>query len=293
MNGFKHTLSVLIITAISGCANVQHEPTNTNFKQAGIEANDSNALKIHKLAKTTYKIYDIKVSSEKFEKGGYGLGLAAVDVTTGALGVGLSNSAGLSGALSSVGIGLLLSPSKKPSDSFISIRIIPKSMDTQTYQEDLGLELLAAIPHTDVVSKDTRKVVGQEYYFTTLVVKPNDSASPDLKARLDNDGNFRYVYTTNLRPASSINGKLLEPLLGMKLNDEDYNIYAFGIFPEMANDFITKKGYTKEGETVLLYVPPRILGFTKLPEIEKHITKYPYLYNLNTDRKMLFISPKA
>lgn len=295
MYKFNRMLIILIAIAINGCTNLNlnKRPTYTNFQEAGIETNDSNALKIHKLGKHIYRVYDVKISSEKYEKGGYGLGLAAFDVTTGAMGIGLSSAAGLSGALGSMGIGLLLSPSKKPFEGFIHFHIVPTSTITQSYQEDLGQKLLATIPHTEVINKRSRKAPGNEYYLTNITIKPKKSASLDLKAKLDDEGNYTFSYITKKKAASSINGKLLEPLLGMELKNENYDIYSYGIYYGMAADFVSNRGYTNEGEISLLYVPPRLRSSASLPEAQKYIIDIPYLYNLNTNKKMLFVSPRA
>ncbi len=158
----KAVTATIVVFALTGCASTPTGPS-TLSEITPIEQGDSTALKIAKLAKLERNIKDLKVPAD-FDTGGYSLTQGAVDVTTGALGLGVSNGFGFSGSLTELGLGLLMSNKNAPYDNFNFITFLPNGDTSEIYAfqkamiSSLGtIESISQINNADVFHVITEK----------------------------------------------------------------------------------------------------------------------------------------
>jgi len=127
----KAVTATIVAFTLAGCASTPSGPS-TLSDITPIEQGDSIALKIAKLAKLERNIKDLKVPAD-FDTGGYSLTQGAVDVTTGALGLGVSSGFGFSGSITELGLGLLMSNKNAPYAAFSFITFLPNGDTSEIY----------------------------------------------------------------------------------------------------------------------------------------------------------------
>lgn len=269
----------ILVLFFAGCSAKPHIP-HQNLTQAGIKPDDSIALSIAKLSRVLHHLHDVETESDDIKKGGYSLTHSAFDLATGSIGIGLSNSVGLAGGLTSMGIGFLLSPSYKPPTRFTLIYILPSHIEFN-YAD----RVKSALSPYKIIKSKTSQREKTDFIITNQL-------TTDLENSKASDGSIKFNYIYKHLISSTISGNELGTLLGKKMKHTSYNVFIAPLAPELANLFIKNRGFVENDEIAYMYLPKHTYSFKSLPEIEDYILKVPYILELNNKKAHLFIKPK-
>lgn len=270
----KLVTASLIAFSLAGCASTPTGPS-TLEDITPIEQGDSKAMKIVKLAKLDRNIKDLKVP-EDFNTGGYSATRGAVDITTGALGVGVVNASGLSGSLSELGLGLLMSNKNAPYDQFTFISFLPSEdlSGIENYQK----QLVESIGNLVSISKSRS---GHHY----KVIAEQGSKFSSCKPSTTNP----CLFVTSLKALTKLSSTEASQL---------------NINPELGNGSVVVQWsipYDVLEKTLIsgvpikntfLYVPHKNFDASKaniLGEVNKMLTKVPYLIDLDSNDALFFL----
>ncbi|MBB1389486.1 hypothetical protein H5185_08630 [Shewanella sp. SG44-6] len=267
------TVALLAFT-LAGCASTPSGPKSL-ADITPIEQSDSSALKIVKMASLDRNIKDLKVP-EDFDTGGYSLTKGAVDVTAGALGVGVANAAGFSGSMSQLGLGLLMSNKNEPYKQFTFITFLQGSDTSEiyTYQKELISSLGTFVSSTKSRSGN---------HFSVITAKGSSFSS--CKPSTTKPCQFASV----LKVQAKLNGTVLNTFGLMDNHTNDSTIVQWSVPYDVLETALIKGVPIKN---TYLYVPHKNHKAEKanlLGEVDKMLIKVPYLINLDTQEALFFV----
>jgi hypothetical protein len=274
-NIIKLSAITIISLGLTACASTSTEPKKLN-ELTTIEANDSQALKITKLADLDRNIEDLKVPAD-FDTGGYSMTRGAVDLTTGALGVGLSSASGFAGSLGSFGIGFLMSNKNEPYNKFQLISFVKNDAESDAirlYQRK-QVESLGKIKTSEIVSTGITYKIYYKY----------DSSVTSCKASTDKYCRTATYFVAKAKVSSSEVSKLdIE-----QLPANDYTVVRWSIPYDLIESAVVSG---IPFENTFLYVPHKNIKATKVSitgYLDKFLTKMPYLINLKEQSALFYL----
>jgi len=260
---------------LTACASTSTEPKKLTELTA-IEANDSQALKITKLAALDRNIEDLKVPAD-FDVGGYSMTRGAVDLTSGAFGVGLSSASGFAGSLSSFGIGFLMSNKNEPYVRFNFISFVRNDAELNAikkFQID-HIQSLGKIKSTKVSSTGvTYKINFNE-----------DSIATSCKASQDKTCSVGALFVNE----SVVSSAELKQLGIEQIPTDNFRVVRWSLPNDLLEQAIVSG---LPFENTFLYVPHKNITALKSSvngDLEKLLTKIPYLINLKKESALFYL----
>ena len=270
----KAVTATIVVFALTGCASTPTGPS-TLSEITPIEQGDSTALKIAKLAKLERNIKDLKVPAD-FDTGGYSLTQGAVDVTTGALGLGVSNGFGFSGSLTELGLGLLMSNKNAPYPIFSFITFLPNGDTSEIY--DFQKAMISSLGKVESVTP-----IRGGNVFNTIV--ENGSRLYGCKPSTVKPCRF----STMLNKETIVNTSELNSLgLGERIQ-QDSIIVGWSLPYDVVEAALIQGIPIKN---TFLYVPHKNYDAQKASftgEIEKMLIKVPYIIDLDNKEALFFV----
>jgi hypothetical protein len=272
-NLVKTSMTAIIALSLAACASTEPSKPKTLAELTPINANDSQALKIVKLADLDRNIEDIKVP-EDFDVGGYTAATGVVDLTTGALGVGVANAAGFAGSLTNLGVGLLMSNKNEPYNWFSFITFAENDADIEKIKQfqTSQVKRLGKIESTGFANNTFKHNV----YLTEKLTGGTCEASSTKTCVIPTGFWFKSVVSSSEMENLKIKG----------ISNKKYTIVRWDLPLSLFSDLINNGIPFKNSYA---YIPVKSHSVIKYGAPEDMLTKIPYLVDLESKTALFFM----
>ncbi|MCU8009943.1 hypothetical protein ACROAG_09670 [Shewanella oncorhynchi] len=280
-------LTALFATALlGGCASTPKTVEPKKLDEVGIQAGDSFALQLLKLSGTAMNASDKTLTDEEWKKiNGADSSVMALNMASGAAGVGVWGGSGLSGGMLNVGLSILASKNKNPYPIFGLIQVIP-------------VEQIPA--HTQFLADYLGKDIGSNYRMQEEVL----GSQKFLRLQVEGGGAYlatkdKYNGWSNLMSNLASHETSLTGEQAAKLFNRDFPAGNYAVVLSQVGTcaelplFDRLNKLTSEYPS-FLYVPPKDASRTRnCSEADKLRSNYQQVIDLNSKNVHLLLKPQA
>ncbi|MCU8107515.1 hypothetical protein L5M38_23855 [Shewanella sp. SM101] len=280
-------LTALVATALlGGCASTPKTVEPKKLDEVGIQAGDSFALQLLKLSGTAMNASDKTLTDEEWKKiNGADSSVMALNMASGAAGIGMLGGSGLSGGMLNAGLSILASKNKDPYPIFSLIQVIP-------------VEQLAT--HSQVLGDYLGKNIGTNYRlqeesfgskkFLRLQVVGYDGYLATSKKY----GDWGMLMGSVNSPISSLSSEQAAKLFNREFPTGNYVVVSSDLSYCAELPLFDRLIKITSEYPSFLYVPPKIPSSTKhCLEADKLRANYQQVIDLNSKDIHLLLKPQA